>query len=253
MSGVRALDGDAVHLWRASLDPDPAVLTALGATLSPAERQRAARFRRPEDRRRSTAARGWLRYLLGGYLGEDAAGLVLLEDEGGKPRLQGAGRAWLRFNLSHSAEVMVVAVARDREVGVDVEEITAGMPFEAMSRRLLSERDQRFVSRAGPDRRPEAFLACWTRTEAVLKAAGLGLGVDPSTIEALPPNATLGRLGPSRVGRWALRGFDAGPGLAAAVAVEGSGVRIPDVARRLSLATVADAIAAARAPATRPR
>ena len=110
-----------VHVWRAALDVSEGLLATLAAALSEEERQRAQRFRVAAAARQFTATRGWLRQLLASYTDSGPTDLAIAIDTNGKPRLSTPGLGWLRFNLSHSAELAVFVVARDREVGIDVE------------------------------------------------------------------------------------------------------------------------------------
>jgi 4'-phosphopantetheinyl transferase len=82
-----ALAADEVHLWLASLQPPAERLSALAATLTVDERERAARLRFPEHRDRFIAGRGLLRELLGAYLDEPAALLRFSQGPRGKPAL----------------------------------------------------------------------------------------------------------------------------------------------------------------------
>jgi 4'-phosphopantetheinyl transferase len=126
------------------------------------------------------AAHGALRGVLSGYLGEDPAAIELRTGERGKPMLADPDRP-LHFNLSHSGGLVLIAVCRDREVGVDV---------------------QRIRRRRGRERPPE-FFAEWTRREAIAKRHGVGLW-------APLPDAPV-----------AVRGLAVEPGYAAALAVAG--------------------------------
>jgi 4'-phosphopantetheinyl transferase len=220
--GTRVAPGDGeVHLWRAALDVSPPTAVELTRSLSVDERYRAQRARRESDRSRSASARGWLRQLLAGYLDADPAELLFGSDSGGKPRLRNPGVPWLRFNLSHSAGTVVFAVARRREVGVDIEQVRRDFPIDAVARRFLSAREQRDLAELQPDRRIDAFFATWTRREAYLKGIGVGVGRAEQDLE-IPAS-------------WSVKAFDACPGFAAAVAVEGRDVQVPDVAQPLSL------------------
>lgn len=207
-----------VHLWRAPLDVSLQLSDRFASTLSDDEHARAARLREPTDRSRYVSARGWLRDLLAGYLDASPGGLTFTAGEHGKPRLTTASGSWLRFNLSHSAALAVFAVARDREVGVDVEEIRddVGVDIDGISRRLFTPAQCRELAELPPDARAAAFFATWTRNEAYLKATGTGLGHADRDYDQ--PRG------------WALAAFDAGPGFAAAVAVEGEDAEIPAVA-----------------------
>lgn len=98
------------------------------------------------------AARWALRGVLSRYLDEDPAAIELRLGERGKPMLADPDAA-LHFNLSHSGELALIAVCRDREVGVDV---------------------QRMRRRRGRER-PAEFYAEWTKREAIAKCHGVGL------------------------------------------------------------------------------
>ncbi len=214
-----ALGADAVHLWRAPVDVSPDLAARLASTLSENEKAQAARLRRPEDRSRYVSAHGWLRHLLAGYLDASPALITFVAGDHGKPRLEDPLARWLRFNMSHTAGLVAFAVARDREVGVDVEEIRDDVEIDGISRRMFSAEQCRELDALPPPARAAAFFATWTRNEAYVKAAGTGLGGAERGVDA--PQG------------WSVKAFDAGPGYAAAVAVEGGEVEIPLVATQL--------------------
>lgn len=152
------------------------------------------------DRRsRRTESRRALRRVLSAYLGEDPERIELRPGRGGKPELA-SPRHPLRFNLSHSGGLTLIAVALGREVGVDVEETGRARDFQRLARRWLGAGAAASVEAAPPARRAAAFYAAWTRHEAAGKClgAGLGAGAAPG-----PPTVAL----------------DAGPRHAAALAV----------------------------------
>lgn len=164
-----------IHVWRAKLDSAPASSTD---HLLATERARGARILRPEARRRRLASRWALRAVLGRYLETEPAEVELRLGPRGKPALAGEG-ASLRFNLSHSGGLALIALAWEREVGIDVERI----------------------DRRRERRRPAEFYTEWTRREAVAKCLGVGLG-------APLPEAPV-----------AVSEIEAGAGFAAALAV----------------------------------
>ena len=142
--------------------------------LSPAERARAERFVREADRWRFVISHGALRSILGDYLGLPAAALVFGSLGSGKPFLVSAPE--VHFNLSHSAEFAVVAVART-PVGIDIEQIH---PFEDESdiaSRSFSTAECDALKSLTEAERLSAFFRCWTRKEAYVKARGDGLSI----------------------------------------------------------------------------
>jgi 4'-phosphopantetheinyl transferase len=150
------------------------------------ERERAGGMLDADRAKLWARGRGVVRELLGGYLARSPRELCFEVGERGKPALArprddeaGAGTG-LRFNLSHSGELMLVAMSRGREVGVDVEEVRrpAMDPHRvvAVARRGLGEEVGRRLERMAPESREEELLRAWTAHEAALKCAGVGIG-----------------------------------------------------------------------------
>jgi len=187
-----------IHVWRAELErpewPPHDLLPA-------AERERAKRMRRPRDRRRWAASRWALRSVLARYLDRDPAAIELSLSEHGKPTLDGV--TGLRFNLSHSGELVLIAVAKGREVGVDIEQIDPRRDVLMLLERALDPPSAAAVRQAPPPARATVFHEAWTRREAVVKCAGSGLA------------------GPPPEHPFTVSALDAGPCYAAALAVSG--------------------------------
>lgn len=160
-----------IHLWRADLDPDHEPPAAL---LSAAERQRAQRMRDPVAGRRWANSRWALREVLGRYLGQPPGEVELALGEHGKPELAEPGTG-LGFNLSHSGELALVAVA-GTAIGVDIERVDPDRDFLALAKRALSAADMDVIASSAPDLRAAAFYIAWTAHEARLKCGGGGLG-----------------------------------------------------------------------------
>lgn len=117
------LSYDDVHVWCASLDQSVARVQQFAQTLSHDERARAARFCLERVRKRFVIARGILRAILSSYLGIEPSQVQFRYGPYGKPYLSGRNGCPLRFNLTHSHELTLCAVAYDREIGVDLEHI----------------------------------------------------------------------------------------------------------------------------------
>jgi len=173
--GLLPLAGDVIHLWRASLDVPANKLVALEAALSPDECTRADRFRFPEHRTRFVAAQGILREILGIHLAVDPARLKFGYNEHGKPFLAEPANACVEFNLSHSADLAVYAVARDFPVGVDVEFIKPHGSWLRIAEHYFSAEEFSVLSNLPEQEMREEFFDLWAVKEARLKALGVGL------------------------------------------------------------------------------
>jgi 4'-phosphopantetheinyl transferase len=204
------------QLWRADLDsaPTPAAV----ACLSDDEWERARRFVFARDRHRFVAAHAALRSTLAQRTGLPGALLDFTLGAFGKPVL--VEPAGLHFNLSHSQSVALIAISDSAEIGVDVELLRPMPDAAALAAHHFTAAEQRALASLPPERRDRAFLACWTRKEACLKAVGTGLGIDTRSFEAgLEEDAREVRLPlEGRVARLALRSFDSGEGVVCAIA-----------------------------------
>jgi len=146
--------------------------------LSPEEQDRAERFSSDRDRRRFIVARALLRSLLGHYLAAAPGAVEIEYGAEGKPQLRGGG---LSFNLSHAGEIALFAFSVAGDVGVDVELDEAGLAGERLAQRerlasrFFSAAENRDLRSLPSALRARAFLTCWTRKEAFVKARGDGL------------------------------------------------------------------------------
>lgn len=163
---------DKVHLFSTSLDEwQPQTFRGL---LTDDEIARSERFKFDRDRHRFVVGRGLLRCVLAGYVGGDPAALRFRYTKYGKPLLDDPG---LSFNLSHSEDRALLAVAPGFEVGVDVEVMNSSLADEAVAERFFTRREVADLNAVSPGDRTSAFLTCWTRKEAYIKARGEGLSL----------------------------------------------------------------------------
>lgn len=162
-----------VHVWRAGLNCSQTEVERLAPSLSGAERERATRYVFERDERRFTAARGILRALLGRYLKTPPHAIRFRYSAQGKPALASGGD--LHFNVAHSHDMALYALARDRLVGVDVERHRRLDDAEGIARRFFSPREVKVFLAAAPQDRMALFFQIWTRKEAIVKALGEGL------------------------------------------------------------------------------
>lgn len=213
-----------VDLWlldarapRPALDPTVLDLTVLDA----AERERASRFLREDDRVLYTVAHAALRAVLAARTGVPAAELRF-ECEPcpccgalhGRPRLaSGLVPDRPEFSLSHGGDLVLIGLApAGAPIGVDVERLPSAMTVgETMNSLHPAERAELAASPGGPS--PASFARIWTRKEAYLKAIGTGLGRDPALDyvgESTPASLPQG---------WTITTLSAGPTHTAAFAV----------------------------------
>lgn len=165
-----------VHVWCAWLDDPRVAGPEAGAALSAAELARAAAFHFDTDRRRYVAAHGMLRGLLARYLGIETAAVSFIKGSSGKPAL--AGTSGLRFNLSHSGPLALLAVARDQQVGVDIEYRMEITDIRLLEERMFTPPIRRRQQVLTPEARLRTFYRRWTQLEATGKCRGIGLDLE---------------------------------------------------------------------------
>jgi 4'-phosphopantetheinyl transferase len=215
---------DIVQVWKVNLEVHdwPQQL----AMLSTEERDRAGRFVFEQDRRRFVVARAALRQLVGLHVNVPPRNICLSVQPHGKPRLVASEHTdMLRFNVSHSENLALIAISCKREVGVDVERIRPLVGFEDIAMHYFAPAERRTLRRAAPDDRLALFYRYWTLKEAYLKADGVGMHVRLDTVDVSATSAdpiVLPALdsGVPTTG-WSARTLDLEPGYAAALVAEG--------------------------------
>ncbi len=222
------INDDEVHVWRANLSCNLQHVRSLWQILSVDEQIRADRFRFKEDRELFILARGMLRVILSRYLDKKPEYLHFAYNSHGKPSLIGMpGEEMLYFNVSHSSGLVMYAVTRNREVGIDIERIIPGLDYEQIARHYFSQREIATLSDIqGENAREKAFYNCWTRKEAYIKGRGEGLSLrldqfDVSLRPGKPAKLLNHYQFPQEVYRWSLKEIRPAPGYAASLAVEG--------------------------------
>lgn len=211
------------RVWHWPLNVSAPQVADLQKVLSPDELERAERYRFEQHRNEFILTRAVLRRVLASYTAQSPESLSFDYSAQGKPALKN-GPPDLRFNVSHAEGLAVLALVRDREIGVDAEKIRPQPDAQKLAKRFFSVGEQRFLGKLSGDQLQRAFFRCWTRKEAYIKAKGEGLSIPlhafDVSLEEDQPAALVGtRPDPTEAGRWTLYDLSVGQGYAAALAV----------------------------------
>jgi 4'-phosphopantetheinyl transferase len=193
-----------IDVWKVCLDQT--LSAGSFSILSPDERLRASRFHFEKDRCQFVRCRSSLRNLLARYIGVRADEILFEYTANGKPQLFAKQNPkGLQFNVSHSANVALIAIGSKNRIGVDIEKIRDEVDSTALAKRFFSPRERADLEALPKSLHLPAFFACWTRKESFLKATGDGLSfalldfsvtthpdLDPA-IEEIRGNAEAGR------------------------------------------------------------
>lgn len=191
-----------VLVWILTLTSEVYDMPTVDNFLSGEERRRGQTFRFAHDRARFVIGHALKRLILGKVLGVEPHALRFEAGPFGKPHLKGER---LHFSLSRSGDHALLALVRDRRVGVDLEQVRPLPELDAIAARRFSAADQARLLSAG-ENRLTTFFDLWTGHEALLKAAGVGLGQHT----------------PGPNGAWTYRNLALIEGYRAAIAVEGT-------------------------------
>jgi len=173
------IDSRQVHLWHLYVpDQDVPAHEEAMALLTPEEREKHGRFHFARDRRRYLMTRWLIRSLLSRYAPIAPRDWRFETNAYGRPRIANAlpQAKRLRFNISHSASLIVVALTVEREVGVDVEHTARAAPLE-IAQQFFSADEAQALRQLPAELQPSRFWDLWTLKESYIKARGMGLSL----------------------------------------------------------------------------
>ena len=219
------LEPHQIHLWLAQVDAvcQPQ-LQKLSCYLSQDEQQRAAKFHSAQHRQRFIANRGIVRSLLGRYLHCHPQAVAFSYGAYGKPLIANPNhQLGLQFNVSHSDRLSLIAIAQQRQVGIDLEQHRVLTDLNALAQRFFTVNEYAAIQALPDIQKPSAFFQYWTGKEALLKGLGVGL----SGLSQIELNITPGQVGwvtpkASRLSQqeWIVELFTPAPDFTGAIAIE---------------------------------
>jgi 4'-phosphopantetheinyl transferase len=226
----------SVTVWRIDLPAFEPHLSALTALLNDAERAHAARYGHRQDQVRAIVSRASLRLLLARETGLAPEALVFAHGANGKPMLA-PPLSGVHFNVSHSGDVVLIAVSPDcAKLGIDVEQTVPLPDADAMAANLLTAREQAAYETLSASARVQAVYQAWTCKEALAKACGDGVegGFDRFEVMVAPgemPRVLAIDGSTAAAADWCLVKLDVGCGYAAVVAAKAGvlSVRMSDM------------------------
>jgi 4'-phosphopantetheinyl transferase len=192
--------------------------------LSKDEQARAEQFKFDRDRRLFTVAHAAMRSICAIYLRTSPRSIEFAEGPYGKPKLASDSAPDVRFNLSHSGELALIAVALQREIGVDIEAVR-DFDFDQVAERFFTAREVAALRSLPTPHQRSAFYKCWTSKEAFLKAKGTGLSGKLDEVEITSIDGADIRIS-AFVPGWSLAELPAGEGYIAALVNQGAPVGV---------------------------
>lgn len=184
-----SLEEAEVHIWLAHLTVSPPRIKQYYPLLSREEKERSERFVHFIHRKRFIASHGFMRTALATYLPCNAEDLVFKKAEKGKPVLVSQKPSEsLHFNLSHSHNLALLAISKNKAVGIDVEYMDRKNEWKKIIQRFFTPEEQQALFSLPEDQQQQAFFKVWTRKEAHMKVIGEGLYLSPTQFTvSVPP------------------------------------------------------------------
>jgi 4'-phosphopantetheinyl transferase len=179
VSRLIGLPPDEIHLWLASDHVDRERAIEYRLLLNSDERRQEQRFHFEKDRNRYLVTRALVRTVLSRYQSIDPNAWVFSTNAFGRPEIdaESEGAADLCFNISHTAGLVVVGIARGRALGVDVENIfVRDNPLEVAGQ-VFAAAELAELGRLPRERRLDRFFQYWTFKESYIKARGMGVSI----------------------------------------------------------------------------
>jgi 4'-phosphopantetheinyl transferase len=222
-----SLSAHEVHIWCIKLEQQELDVNEFASMLSGEEKRRAERFHFDRDRKRFVIGRSVLRTILASYLHTEPDELEFSYGVYGKPYLlQTSHEMTIQFSLAHSHEVVLYALARECNVGVDVEYVREIPDIEQIGQRYFTKQENAVFRSLTGGRKTKAFFESWTRKEAYLKAIGTGFADEiPSVTNKRDLVGTTG---------WSIMSFKPDPDYVAALAIEGHDWHTPRTVRHVT-------------------
>lgn len=173
------LPSHEAHLWYLLPDEvdDPTRLDSYLGWLSPDEHARRDRYLFERNKREYLLTRALVRWVLSRYADVEPAAWTFAQNEYGRPEIATPEHAWIRFNLTNTHGLLAMLVAREREVGVDVESRERRGENVNVADRFFSPIEVNELRSLPIERQRSRFFDYWTLKEAYIKARGMGLAI----------------------------------------------------------------------------
>lgn len=202
---IAALEADYPYHWR-----------ILDAT----EQHHANAFKNERLRRRYVEIHARLRLVLADVTNAAPGQLRIHKAEYGKPYLPDYPD--LAFNLSHTGNKMVVAMAYNCELGVDIEQCKPRKSLAALVDKCFSQKEKSYWQQLPESQQTHAFYQFWVRKEAFVKATGRGIALGLNQCAINPKNHNEFLTIPEAYGKaseWLIQDIDMGESIRGALVV----------------------------------
>lgn len=226
------MNNDPIQIWHGDIGADDAHYQTYWRILDATEQAHAEKIKNDLSRKRYVEVHGRLRKVLAQALNERPEKISIKKAEHGKPYL--ADMPELAFNLSHSADAMVIAVGRYCQLGVDIEYYKPRANMTGLVNKCFAEEEIAYWNHVPEDQKISEFYRFWTRKEAFVKASGRGIALGLKHCVVNPENQAEFLRVPADCGQaalWHMVDLVLGQGICSSLVVDKdiAGVRFVDL------------------------
>ena len=175
------LSHKTVHVWLIKLTDFIGELSNLTLILSKNELNRSFEYQSKHSYNQFVISRAMVRLILAQYLGQEPKAIAISQTQWGKPELHSSDS--MHFNLSHSGEFCLIAISKEREIGIDIECIDQNFDFEQAIGYINTEEELVTWKLLSTSEKVDMFYRKWVSVEAFLKAHGTGWLADQKLIK----------------------------------------------------------------------
>ncbi|MCK5897787.1 MAG: 4'-phosphopantetheinyl transferase superfamily protein [Methylococcales bacterium] len=172
---MQILPDNEIHLWCVETQKISSTLDDYKSLLNTEENIRWQRFKFEKHRHQYLATRALVRTTLSKYVPIKAQDWQFLKNDYGKPAISPPQN--LFFNLSHTENLIVCAVSRQKNIGVDIETINHKSSITEIAQRFFSPAETKALLHESNSVQKQRFFQYWTLKEAYIKAKGMGLSL----------------------------------------------------------------------------
>jgi 4'-phosphopantetheinyl transferase len=181
----KILSEDEIHIWLLNIKQENISfsLNELYSILNIEEKERLARYKFEDHKKRFLYSRGILKILLSNYLDIQAKDVLITYNDKGKPLIDVSVNVNnINFNLSHSHELITFAFTLGNSIGIDIEYIDKTRNITSIAKKFFSSNECNYLNRYTDNLQCKIFYIVWTFKEALLKCIGSGLVADLKNI-----------------------------------------------------------------------
>lgn len=227
MKNPREISDNEIHIYQSYINKPPSETDNFRNILSQDELQKADRYKFDSDRNNYITCRAILRNILSQYTDFSPEDINFSYTDKGKPYLKNNE---INFNVAHSNNYAVYALIKEKEVGIDLEFLREIPDALKIASRYFSSSEITDLKKISDAKLDRAFLNCWTRKEAFIKATGDGLSYPLSdfsvSLDSDLPEILLIKKKPNEIKKWSLYDVEVEAGYISSLAVMSQGMKL---------------------------